>query len=792
MQTRLGESVSVTTGYHSGMGSKDAPGEGMSPNKLFYNLALVGAGRHGLAIMEALIPSRPEEQALRLVGVADIDPQAPGILYARRNAIPVFQDLAELMKVKGIDIVVNATGVAEVFAQLQALSPPQTSIFNCDRTIPWEDFWDSVSKSLRFTDEVGIIKIGIIGGGKACQDVLAQTSRSDSTRRRMQIIGVVDPDPEAPGVVTARNMGIPTYSDWRSILQETPDLILELTGNAEVRELLHQKKAAQTQIIDHVQSRLLWELFKKEDDRLRLRVESEIKLADQRNRFQRIFDHLPDPVLVLNEDYIVEEVNQTFLSQFQKEVGEVIGKPCYKIFHQFEAPCDQYGLVCPLPQVTQQCDTHSVIQRFPREDGCQLFHEITMSPLCPPEGRRRKRVIEVIKDVTAEKQLEEALHNSEERTRQLLKQAIADKKFLETILNGINDQMMVIDLDYRIVEVNRALLEMVGMRREEVVGKHCYEVSHHLHEPCSTPDHPCPLKDAVATGKAASTTHIHFTKDGREHYIHVVCHPICDENGKVFRVIDLSRDITKEVTNRIRMLHDDKMTSLGRLSASVVHEINNPLTGILNFIKLMQRLLSKGVPSEADLGNMRNYLEMVYNETSRVSKTVSNLLAFSRKAKPEFTVVALNDLIEETLALMEYQMRLQGVAIQRRFADHLLPVSADPGQLKQALLNLFLNAQDAMPQGGTLRIETKNFHNREVIIRVIDTGVGIPKESFSQIFEPFYTTKKTGGVGLGLSVVYGIIRDHKGLIKVDSIMGQGTTFTIRLPAIKPGGEIAAA
>ena len=192
-----------------------------------------------------------------------------------------------------------------------------------------------------------------------------------------------------------------------------------------------------------------------------------------------------------------------------------------------------------------------------------------MSPLCPPEGKK-KRVIEVIKDVTVRQRLKDALQKSEEQTLLLLKKATAGKTFLETIVNGIDDQMMVINLDYRIIEVNRALLEMVGLKREEVVGKHCYEVSHHLNEPCSSPDHPCPLNDAVSSGKAASTTHVHFAKDGREHYIHVVCHPIFGEDGEVRQVIDLSRDITKEVNARTKMLHDDKMTSLGKLSASVV------------------------------------------------------------------------------------------------------------------------------------------------------------------------------------------------------------------------------
>ena len=349
--------------------------------------------------------------------------------------------------------------------------------------------------------------------------------------------------------------------------------------------------------------------------------------------------------------------------------------------------------------------------------------------------------------------------------------------------------MMVIDLDYKIIEVNRALLKMVGLKWQEVVGKHCYEVSHHLQEPCALPDHPCPLKEAVATGKAASATHVHFDREGRERYYHVVCHPLYDEAGRVHQVVDLSRDITQEINSRTRLLHDDKMASLGKLSASVVHEINNPLTGILNFVRLMESMLKEGAPGEEDLANIRRYLSMIHSETSRVSRTVANLLAFSRKTRPDFEPVDLNAVVEETLSLTEYQMRLQGITVNRQLAPDLLPVLADKGQMKQTFLNLFLNAQDAMPQGGALTLETKNSRRRQVVVKVSDTGKGIPKENLSQIFEPFFTTKKTvSGAGLGLSVVYGIVRDHKGSIKVDSVVGRGTSFTVRLPAFKPGEE----
>jgi PAS domain S-box-containing protein len=595
---------------------------------------------------------------------------------------------------------------------------------------------------------------------------------------------VADPNPLAQGMVLANNLGIPTLEDYTVLLDKAPYLILELTGDPQVREAVIRQKHPHTQIIDHLKARLFWELLHREEDRLRSRVESEIKLAGQRSRFQRIFDHLPDPVLVLLPNYLVDEVNLTFLKRFNKEAVDVIGRPCYEVFHQFDAPCDTKGLACPFKSVIDDCQTAQILQRSVNPDGTIQYDEITMAPLCPPEATR-KRVIEVIKDITLRKQLEEALKSSEER-------AAKGKAFLETIVNGIADHMMVIDLDYKIIEVNRALLEMVGVKRHEVVGKHCYEVSHHLKIPCNTPDHPCPLKQAVETRRAASATHIHFDKDGREHYYHVVCHPLFDKEGRIHQVVDLSRDITQEIRARMQMLHEDKMSSLGKLSASVVHEINNPLTGILNFVRLMESMLTDGTPSEADLADIRHYLAMVHSETSRVSRTITNLLAFSRKTKPEFKPLDLNAVVAETLSLTGYQMRLQGIAVNRHLAPDLPPIRGDKGQMKQVFLNLFLNAQDAMAQGGTLTLETRNSKRRQVVVKISDTGKGIPKESFSQIFEPFYTTEKTSaGVGLGLSVVYGIVRDHQGDIKVDSVIGQGTSFTIRLPVFRPGEESVA-
>ena len=503
----------------------------MSPLKPKYNLAIVGAGRQGVSILAALVPSRREEDSLRVIGVADRNPEAPGLVYAYRHNLFVTVNFTELLQLPHLDIVINATGRPEVSHQLNEHRSGSLIVLSVDRPYSWENFWDLISTELP-SQEAAPLRLGIVVGGKASLEVLQLIIGDRRYPQRLDILGVADPDMEAPGIILAQSLKLPTFQDHAVLLAEKPDLILELTGDPRVREQVIQHKDPHTEIIDHIKARLLWDLLRYDEDWLRSRIENEIKLAGQRNRFQRIFDHLPDPVLVLRPDYVVEEANLPALRRFQRKAEEVIGRPCYEIFHGFQEPCDRRGMTCPLPEVMENRQVVKIMQCFDYGDGSPHYDEITMAPLCPLAGAA-KRVIEVIRDVTARRQLEEALQRSEEMVRK-------DKAFLETIVNGIQDHMMVIDLNYRIIEVNRALLQMVGRKREEVVGKFCYEVSHHLKQPCTDPDHPCPLKDAVATGKAASGTHVHFDKEGRERYYQVDCHPLYDKNGRVHQVVDLA------------------------------------------------------------------------------------------------------------------------------------------------------------------------------------------------------------------------------------------------------------
>jgi signal transduction histidine kinase len=242
-----------------------------------------------------------------------------------------------------------------------------------------------------------------------------------------------------------------------------------------------------------------------------------------------------------------------------------------------------------------------------------------------------------------------------------------------------------------------------------------------------------------------------------------------------------------------KLLQADRLASLGQLAASVAHEINNPIAGVLNLSMLMQRILKEdGVPPER-LGDFRKYLGQVVNETSRVGRIVSDLLAFSRRSKPQRSISDLNKIVQATVSLVSHKLKLANVDLMLELAPDLPLVPCDPSQMQQVALNLVMNAAEATHVHGCGRIVVQTHANGErVYLSVDDDGEGIPKENLSKIFDPFFTTKPEGkGVGLGLAVLYGIVQSHGGDVEVTSNVGVGTTFTVSLPLAQAAAGTAA-
>lgn len=283
-------------------------------------------------------------------------------------------------------------------------------------------------------------------------------------------------------------------------------------------------------------------------------------------------------------------------------------------------------------------------------------------------------------------------------------------------------------------------------------------------------------------------------RDGEEvHYLREYSGRLVNRlEGKISELVALNRDLEARVVERTRQLEElqeqlvqsEKLAAVGRLAAGVAHEINNPLQAMENFLGVLWREIPPGHPH-------REYVGLVQESVQRISRIVLQLLEMHRTNPSLDEEVDVNTVVEKTLTLLRTQLSQSGVEVCCSLEGSLPRVKGSTSQLQQVVLNLVLNARDAMPAGGKLWIETSH-GNGAVEVAFRDTGSGIDSGTMKRIFEPFFTTKKEGhGTGLGLAVSYGIVKAHGGVIRVESLVGQGTTFTVSFPRQGEKGTLAA-
>lgn len=407
---------------------------------------------------------------------------------------------------------------------------------------------------------------------------------------------------------------------------------------------------------------------------------------------------------------------------------------------------------------------------------------------------------------TLEKKVKERTAELEKTTRLL--QVEYDR--LEAIVNTPNLGIVIEDKDCNIRFMNKFLIESFGNQ----VGEKCYEKFKDRKEKCPV----CPIDEILIKGKKTFT---YFDQDTRGHYFELSASLFQDERGESY-VLETLRDITEqkkleqqveeytsnlEKTNRelesalknlketqAQLIQVEKMAAVGQLAAGVAHELNNPLGGILGYSqfaleKIDQKQLSEFTPE--DTATFLQYLRDIEQQSKKCRSIIQSLLKFSRASrKEEFEPTDVTSVLEETLKFTKHQVGKNKVRLVEELAESLPQINGHSGQLQQVFTNLILNAAQAMPNGGLLTVASRIGEDAKTVqISFTDTGVGISEKNLDKIFEPFFTSKKVGeGTGLGLSVSYGLIKNHGGEIKVSSKMGQGTTFTVILPVA--GGEVA--
>ena len=390
-------------------------------------------------------------------------------------------------------------------------------------------------------------------------------------------------------------------------------------------------------------------------------------------------------------------------------------------------------------------------------------------------------------------------YNVDQQLKSAEYQANLQKMFSDFLIQQSNEAIVVLNTDFTITEVNESYLSIVDKKREDVLGAYCYEAYYGLKAPCASsyPMMQCPMLETLRTGKSAHVVHEYTGEKNSTVYGNIVTYPLKNQDGDIFQIIEIIRDITEAISTgwekRVKelkadlnkMVQEDRMISLGKLAASCVHEINNPIHGLLTFTDLMQNILAEGNPTPENLEKFKGFLTIMSDELERCGNIITGLLSFSREYPLAYKNIVFNDILEAVTRLTQHKMELQNIRLVTDFKAVTAMIKGDANRLQQVLLNLIFNAIEAMPAGGELHVTSCLVNNnQEIQIEVRDTGHGIPEKQINHIFDPFYTTKKEGeGTGLGLSIVYGVVNNHGGKIRAKSRENEGTVFILNFPVL---------
>jgi PAS domain S-box-containing protein len=504
------------------------------------------------------------------------------------------------------------------------------------------------------------------------------------------------------------------------------------------------------------------------------RVEEALR---ERERFlTNIFDSIQDGITILDHDFNIIRVNST-VEKWHSHALPLIGKKCYKVYQNRNDRCE----VCPSYQTIQTgTPAHAIITRKEGRDGKTIkWLDLLSFPLTDIETGKIKGVIEYVRDITDRKRIEEALKESEERFRQLYDEAPV----------GYHE----VDSHGRITQVNRTELAMLGYTVEEMIGQPLWRFL--VEEEKDRQTIMAKLSGSIKPGRAFERTY--KRKDGTTLPVLIEDRLLRNGEGQIIGIRATIQDITErkkaeeeKAALQEQLRQSQKMEAIGRLAGGIAHDFNNLLTAIKGYSQLSLFELKEGDP-------LKGNIEEIQKASQKASDLTRQLLAFSRRQILEFKVLDLNTIVRD-LDKMLHRMLGEDIELIYALDDHLGRVKGDPGQIEQVILNLAVNARDAMPSGGKLIIETANVElddvyarshiavtpGRYVILSVTDTGVGMTPEVKERIFEPFFTTKEKGkGTGLGLSTAYGIVKQSGGNIWVYSEPGKGTTFKIYLPRV---------
>ena len=614
------------------------------------------------------------------------------------------------------------------------------------------------------------LNVAIVGGGKACYNLLKILDENRQSRLKIKILGVADVNPGAPGLCYAKELDLFTTDRIQGLFDlDGLNLIIELTGSAKVKEAVFRTKPSGVSIMDHVSARLLWDLVQIETEKMELEREHQRYAERAKKQTQVILDSLPYRIMVINLDFIVETVNQTFLKEFDFTRDDILGRHCYEARYGLDKPCKEAGNICYLEDRLEQIKEKgslSTIKEYVDENGETRFDVITLAPIFDEQGKVIQ-LLEASRDVSERLMLEREMQKS--------------NIFFQNVIQSTVDGIVVVDTKGNVLIFNEGMENLTGYTRKEIM-EHGHLASFYNIDVAKENMKKMRSDQHGLLGKLNPTSMSITTKEGKEVPVTISASIIIindNEVGSVGVFTDMREvlQMRKDLEDaHLQLVQSEKIASVGRMAAGVAHEINNPLAGALIYAELLKEELQDDPKNQGDI-------QEVINQTLRCKKIVAELLEFSRQSIGQTSSFSLEYLINQCLNLLINQVLFQDIRVKTEIEPDIPEMVGDMGQLQQVFTNLFINAAHAMEEKGMLKV-VANYQpdDSRFVIKVSDTGPGIPAESRDKIFDIFFTTKPVGkGTGLGLSITQNIIQLHGGTIAFDCPPGGGTTFTIELP-----------
>jgi PAS domain S-box-containing protein len=536
------------------------------------------------------------------------------------------------------------------------------------------------------------------------------------------------------------------------------ELIIELTGNYRVLEEVYEHQPMGVRVMDHVLARVFWDLERVTETlraELREKTALENRIARDRSELQEILDTIPDLLMVLDRERKIRRINRRVEAITGSSREDVRGLLCEEVFCGSDEAEYSAWFCDVFDRVIGSGEPVTLLHSGKNTKGQDVHLEITANPILDGDGRI-SRVVQTSREITEVVRLQRETEESARRFRQ--------------ILNAAHGIITIKDLEGRYQLVNPRAEQVFGIARNLMLGRTATDLF--PGETAAT----IAENDRKALDKGG-----HYTSEeqlmvgGRIREMVTERFPLTDYKGEVVGLCSVSRDYSRRRQLQRELIRTERLAAVGKLAAGVAHELNNPLSGIIAFAEDLKEEAPQDDPAKGDY-------EIIFNEAMRCRRIVRNLLEFSRQKAPERKTIRLNNVVKRVLPIVEKQASFHNIDFDAALADGLPEVDADPHQIQQALLNLVINARDAMEGTGTISISTALENDgRSLILSVTDNGCGIPEENLGEIFEPFFSTKGEQGNGLGLPAVLRVVEQHGGRVEVDSKVGVGTTFRILLP-----------